>query len=122
MKNALTYTVSVKSRRSNRKVASFAIACAEQAANIAATLMLSPNWASCYVECKDWQGQVVFRNYPPGCEPAVQMPLQMSPPTPAQAYALDAYPQDAVQDAVFEDINEPVSRVPVLYVLQGGRS
>lgn len=57
----MQFRVEIRSRRSNRLITVFAIGDAEQAFNVASTLMRCPTWGACYAQCTDISEKVVFQ-------------------------------------------------------------
>lgn len=91
MSNATTYSVSIRSPRSGRKVVAFQIDSLDQASKIAKTLLASPTFASYYAVCKDWQGEELFKLWPEQYEPLPAAPLL--PQAPQAQFAHQALPQ-----------------------------
>lgn len=95
----MSLTVTIRSARSGRKITSFSMDDAQQAHNVAETLMQSSAWASCNAVCTDGFGNIVFElSHVSRREPVVEFV-----PEPVTDFTM-ATP--TVVDAEFEEVCE----------------
>lgn len=88
MSTTTTYSVSIRSPRTGRKVVAFQVDSLDHATKMAKALLASPTFASYYAVCKDWQGEELFKLWPEQYDP-----LPMAPLLPQASFAHQALPQ-----------------------------